>query len=739
MNVPPQPIYVWNPSLRVSEQSQGGSTVFVIQDPDSGEHFQLGESEYRIARQFDGTRTAGAVADLTAGQDLAAADIAAFAAQLASARILLPADASAESGAARRVRHRSPVLTRVLFLQLAAFQPDAFFRRTLDAVRPFLSRPALVLGGGVVLLAVAILLGNTATLRDSIAARFSASALLAVWACFGVVVVLHEMAHGYVCAHFGGRVQSMGFLLMYGKPCAYCDVSDAWLFPRKLHKIWVMAAGILLELFLWAAATLVWRVSAPETWAHGVALIVMTVCGVGTLFNFNPLLKLDGYYILSDAIEVPNLRERAFRDVWLWMRRQPRQARTQREARIFLAYGALALLYSAAVLGFVLLQLQGWVTARWGAGGLLLLWTAIGVASARPLARVAAWFFVAFRNAVRTRRFRWTIGVVAGLAVLALVRWPLKVSSECRIEPLARVVVRADVDGRVERVDVREGDIVADGAPLVTLATLELDHDLERARADLGELGARLALLQSGARTQEIEIARRRVEAASTRLEYDQKAHERAQQSLASDLVSREAVEEAERTLRLSQDEHHSARQALALLESGARPQEVAAMQARIDAVTAQIRYLEEQRRRTHIASPIPGQVLTPHLERLTGRFVERGDSLLVVADLSAVLLQIPVPEKDVGDVRQGARVRFKSRTHAGRVFEGEVVSIAPAAQAGEHQKTILVQSRIANPDGVLRADTTGFAKIYCGDRALGTILSRRGVRMLRTEFWALW
>jgi multidrug resistance efflux pump len=740
----PRDIWQWNPRLRVSEQMQAGEVVYVVQDPVSGDNFQIGELEYAVAQGFDGRRSLRDVRAFLAGSgdDFELVELEEFARQLLDAGLLILADRSAIDPASDR-----PVplgvgrwsASRLLYLQIAAFNAESFFRRTLAGVRPLLGVPALAVAGVAVVVAMGILLGNWADIAAALASRLSASTLLAVWFWYGVVVLVHEMAHGYVCAHLGGRVQTLGVLIMYGKPCAYCDVSDAWLFPRKSHKIWVMAAGSLLELFLWAVATVVWRMTSPETWIHGIALILMTVCGVGTLFNFNPLLKYDGYYMLSDALEVPNLRQRAFQDIKARLLRRPREAASDREQRIFLWYGVFALLYSALFLSVVVFRLQDWMQAKWGGTGLLLFWSAITVAAARPLLRGAGGFWSALRRASMSRRVQWGLGGLALLAILGLVRWPLKVASECRIEPLERVIMRSPISAVIDTVLVEQGDQVSSGALLLELSRRDLEYELCAARAEESELLARLAILRKGAREEELAMARRRVDTASAQLAFELKAWERAQRSFETDLISRETVEDAERRVQLARDEEQSARQALDLLQAGSRPGEIQAMEARVAGVTADIQHLEEDLRRSQVFSPIGGKVLTPHLEQLVGRYVERGDSLFVLADLSHILLEIPVPEKDVGDVQLGARVRFKARSHPKRVFDGEVISIAPVADPSQRQRTVLVQSRIHNPDGILVADASGFAKIYCGDRSLGGLLARRGVRMLRTEFWALW
>src|SRR5207245_5592705 len=175
-----------------------------------------------------------------------------------------------------------------------------------------------------------------------------------------VVTTLHESAHGLTCKRYGGEVREIGFLLIYLQPAFYCNVSDAWLFPEKSKRLWVTFAGAYFELFIWAMATLVWRVTETDTWPNHLALVVMAASGIASLFNLNPLIKLDGYYLLSDYLEVPNLRQRAFQYVGDHVRRlwgaPPRRTRdaSPREKRIYLLYGLLALSSSVSLLGVML-------------------------------------------------------------------------------------------------------------------------------------------------------------------------------------------------------------------------------------------------------------------------------------------------------------------------------------------------------------------------------------------------
>src|SRR6185369_6742390 len=200
---------------------------------------------------------------------------------------------------------------------------------------------------------------NLNEIIDGIGSLYSLSALPVIIAVVFLVISAHEFAHGFTCKHFGGEVREMGFLLIYLQPAFYCNVSDAWLFPEKSKRLWVSFAGPYFELFLWAVATVLWRLTETDTSINYVSLIVMASSGIKTLFNFNPLIKLDGYYLLSDYLGVPNLRKKAFRYIGEGMKKwsgvgEPvaQEVVSPRERKACLAYGLVAAICSFSVLGF---------------------------------------------------------------------------------------------------------------------------------------------------------------------------------------------------------------------------------------------------------------------------------------------------------------------------------------------------------------------------------------------------
>ena len=197
-----RPLWRWNPRLRVSRQMQGGETVYVLQDPATEDNFQVGELEYEVARCFDATKTVPEVCAVLAdaGHEFDPGELEEFVEQMVEAGLLVPAADATQAAVAvdrpQRPRRQAWRPSRFLFLQVAAFNAESFFRGTLGFVRPLLGTPALVLGVTTVMAASFILVGNWSELGAALAARVSATTLLAVWFWYGFVVLVHEMPVG---------------------------------------------------------------------------------------------------------------------------------------------------------------------------------------------------------------------------------------------------------------------------------------------------------------------------------------------------------------------------------------------------------------------------------------------------------------------------------------------------------------------------------------------------------------
>src|SRR5437762_9557525 len=225
---------------------------------------------------------------------------------------------------------------------------------------------------------------------------------------------MHEFSHGLTCRHFGGKVREVGFMLIYCQPAFYCDVSDSWMFPSKRQRMWVTFAGGYFQLIFWGVCTVVWRITDTDSLINQIVLVVIVFAGLQTLVNFNPLIKLDGYYMLSDYLEIPNLRTKAMTSLWGWIGGKHKSARPWRDERAQLVYGLASMAFSTTLLIYVYTALYTWATSRFAFAGLV----GFTMFSTYTLRRTAAEYFTGLRavaSRASTRRYR-----NAGIALAAI-------------------------------------------------------------------------------------------------------------------------------------------------------------------------------------------------------------------------------------------------------------------------------------------------------------------------------
>jgi len=729
--------------LVVSRQEAAGEVRYVIKEPRTGRFFQLRELEYAVARRLDGATPLDPIARAVgaeAGVEADAEAVRPFVEQLGRRGLL------EEAPDARPAAATGPVRGNILWLRLKAFDPDRLFDWLIGKIRFFFT-PYFVVGA-IALIAWAVLTAvmNAAEIQSDLVRLWRVENLVLAWVTMLAVTTLHEFAHGLTCKRFGGHVHEIGFLLIYFQPAFYCNISDAWLFPQKSRRLWVTAAGGFFELTLWGLAALVWRVTERGVWVSDAALIVMATSGIKQFFNLNPLIKLDGYYLLSDWLEIPNLRQRAFQYVgglFKGLLGAPRPVpvleATPRERRVFLGYGVLAAGFSYWLLTVVFLRFAGWFTTMWqGWGAVLsagLLAAVVGSVRGKPLLRWPTWL------SPRNHRVRLLTFTAALLALLYVLPVDLKVGGEFEVAPRQNADVRAQVEGTIAAVFVKEGERVAAGDTLAQLSDRDIGARLRMAAAQLGEKRAQLRLLEAGPRVEEVEVARLAVAKAEERLRLARQELDRMRALASRDAASREELERAEGAVSLRTTELAEEQGRLRVLTAGSRPDAIAAIRQEIARADAERRQLNEQVGQVWITTPHAGVVTTPKLHQRVGEYVKTGDLIAEVHALEMVAAEIAVSERDIGEVRVGQRGVVRLRAYPDRAFEGRVTAVAPAASdlPGMRGKFVKVTIELPNPDGLLKPQMTGHARIYCGERRALDVLTRRFRRFVRVEFWSWW
>ena len=481
-----------------------GELWWVVRDPASGRVHRLTPAIHALAAALDGERSVaqawhGVVerfGDEAPTQDEA---IAAFGA-LHGAGLLrgdVPADTVAlfrrvEEEARKERRGRlNPIAFRVPLVD-----PDAFLTRWQALVAPAFSRTGALVWCAVVLAAGVAAVKHAPELASAGRGLLEPGSLLAFWLAYPVVKALHELGHAFAVKRWGGEVHELGILFLVFVPVPYVDASAASVLPEKGRRMVVGAAGIAVELLLAALATFVWLAVEPGAVRHG-AYAVMLVGGLSTLlFNGNPLLRFDGYHVLADALEIPNLGSRsneylkalACRRI-LGLRERPLPETAPGEAPWLVGYALASSLYGTAVMLGIALYLAGHFFAVGGALALFTLATRIFM----PLVKLAA--FLGNDPAAGERRGRVLGGSLATAAVLALLLFalplPLRTRSQGVVWLPEQAHVRAGVEGFVVEVLVEPHARVRVGDPLIRIRDAALESELRSLAAERDALRLR--------------------------------------------------------------------------------------------------------------------------------------------------------------------------------------------------------------------------------------------------------
>jgi putative peptide zinc metalloprotease protein len=495
-----------------------GELWYVLRDPSGDRYNRFTPRTHAFIQRIDGSRTIGEVwqsvcTDL--GDDAPTQnEVLHLLAQLHSADAL----SGDESPDLEELFKRYHTVTRrklmgklmsPLFMQFSLFDPERFLVRTISKVRWVFDTPGillwcLVVGAGAVLGAM-----NLDGLTDGFSDRvFATQNLFVLWFVYPVIKVLHELGHAYAVKRFGGEVHDLGILLMIFMPLPFVDASSATAFPSKRERVIVGAAGILVELFLAGIAMLVW-VNVEEGLVRAVAYNTIVIAGFSTLlFNGNPLLRYDGYYILSDLIEIPNLRQRSNAQLMWFIERYlcrnralPKPEATLGERRWFVGFGISSFLYRMTVLAGIILLIA---SKFFFLGAALAIWSIVTWLGL-PLIRGVSFLLSSPRlEQVRARSIATTcVVLLAGVLGMFAVPMPHNTLVEGVLWVPEGAIVRARASGFVDELLAQDGDTVREGQPLVVCSDPELQAQVKGIRARLVELEARYI----GAQTDDLVVA----------------------------------------------------------------------------------------------------------------------------------------------------------------------------------------------------------------------------------------
>ncbi len=712
--------------LTAHRQRYQGQTYWVVKEPIGLKYFRFQEEEFAVLNML---KEGASLEDIKtqfekefAPHKITYQDLQQFIGTLHRSGLVI-SDAPGQGKQLRKRRDERvrkeflAKLSNVLAIRFKGIDPDKILNWTFPYVRWFFSKTAAIIIVTMALLAlllVAVQFEEFHSRLPAFESFFGPKNWLLLGATLAVTKIMHEFGHGFLCKKFGGECHEMGVMFLVLTPCLYCNVSDSWMLPNKWHRAAIGAGGIYVEICLASIATFIWWFSDPGMLNH-LALRVMFICSISTiLFNGNPLLRFDGYYILSDVVEIPNLRQKASKilqqvmgELCLGLEMPEDPFLPQRNHGFFILYTIAAVMYRWFIFFSILfflnkvfepygLKVIGQIIALMGLFGLFI----------QPLWQLGKFFHVPGRmDQVKWPRFYITAAIAVTIVMVILwIPLPRKVRCAVQIEPRNAEPVYVHTPGQLLEVLKKPGDTVTEGEELVRLASPELEIEMESLRAKLKEYEVQLRNLQ-------------------LQRNQDRKA--------ADQIPATEALLNAKR-LELEEKEEQY---------------EDLVLRAPIDGTVLPAPFVPERARDPRV---LPGWTGTVFDDRNRGMFLEVGQTPLVqIGDPAKLEAILAIDQADNEFVDVGQRVEIKLEALPWRVFEGqideksirdmELADRSMGSQAGGDlatrtdkegrviplDATYQARAEFDDPDGVVGIGYRGKARVRSGWQTLGNRIWR--------------
>lgn len=695
------------PDLLIRKLVQLGEVNWAVRSPETNKIHMFDEASWELVKLYDGTRTRAGIRDdynrhFPEGEGIPLQDVLDLEESLRGIKLLVVSSRGRSldllqsfQTARRRTADKNAEGVNPMYMMFHAVDPDRFLDRTQKYVRWLWTPPVVAFSCVLFALTLGVYVEHWDTIwRQTLETyAFYQKPFLQVLQFFAVFVsigVFHELSHAYVTKFYGGEVHSTGFALFYFAPTMYCDCTDSILFESKWQRLWVSLAGIYVEAWMTVFATALWLATYPDTGLHDFAYKAMLYAGVSTVFfNINPLIKIDGYYALTDLLGIPTLREDAFGYLGAFIQRRllrlpvPLDPLPRRRRRFLAVYGILAALWAGLIMWFIghlLFNFYGKILPDFAL--LLTIVTLFHFFRKRVNAmwRVIRLFTLDKKELLMSKRVRVPLLAAAAAILLVMaIPWSHRsIRSEILLQPGRTLKIQAPEDGIVTSVKIREGDAVREGDLVLVLSSLPVD--------------TRIAALSA----------------------------------------------ESERLT------GHAGRMRVAGDAQGAFRDQTG--KTAVDVELAGERALRD---RLAVRSPAAGIVLTPRLNDLEGRFVRAGTVLADIGDCRTLTAAIPVTERLLTDLAPGQAVSAQLRGRPFPILRGRITAVAPATEAAagpaspgeplrpsERPGRFVAIATFDNSDRSLLPNSSGTARI---DTARASLLSRAGrvlYRWVRTIVW---
>jgi len=678
--------------LKVAKLVQQGVTSFVVKEPDKQAYYHFDDAQYAFICMFDGTKSLSQlIQKYNQNSELYEFEYDdAFILYQSCKEFGLLVRNKAEKNAALLEKIKEERAKKILqgqgsllFLRFQLVDPNAFFNRIIDHIR-FIWHPNAIKFQLIFLLCalVAVLFQGERFVNDFnrvyLQAQQGSLGILSIWLIALAAIAIHECGHGLTCKYYGGDVHEMGFLLLAFQPCLYCNVNDAWLFENKWQKIYVALAGVWVELLLAGISAFIWLVVDVANMIGFIAFVLLTI-GIATtvMVNLNPLLKFDGYYILTDLLEIKNLRQNSI--AWmsytlksrvLGLAEEAPFTPSKREKKVYLIYGILVTLYMVFILSFIALIGYEFISAKFGfianCAFIYLIWFVVKKITGTWSETLVKWFKITFWQTKKRKKLTALLSL--GVFVLMVFWQPHMRVSATGVVAAPTHVIYAPQSGFVKSANYQTNRMVnlADKNTFIVLDSADL------------------AMQKLQLETDESALYLQQQEALSL-----------SDSSLMSQLLIKQALVDEKRLA------------------------------------------LDSQLKSLNIVIP-KGLWLVDDMPKqmLVGRYFHQGDPIVTLVDAHDRYIDVIVDQRDFALLKLGNDARIQFSGSDSKIFSAQVIAMSPLAKLDGIEQSVMVRMQITPQQQVPVLGLSADVLIFAEKQALWRHFIHLIRKILRADLW---
>lgn len=486
-------------SVKIHKQRFRGQTWYVLRDTFNDKFFRIRPQAYQFLMRLTPEKTVQQVwesfiknsPDVAPGQD----ELIQLLSQLHDANLLYfknrpDSTRIFERHQKQKRQKQQQKLLSIFFSKFSLFDPDAFLNCLLPLIEKLFSKQAAIIWLTIVITGSVAVIEHFDELRDQSQGLLAPDNLIWFFISLFFLKLWHEFGHAMMCKRFGGQVHSMGVMLLILTPLPFMDATASWTFRNRWHRALVGAAGMIAELFIAGIAAIIWANTGAGT-LHSLCFNLMTIASISSLvFNGNPLIRFDAYYILSDILEIPNLAQKSQQQWLFWIQKYAfgvddiSPAQTTKESFWLGFYGLLSFLYRLLIsVGIVLFTADEWLIL----GGVMAILTSISLIFL-PAYR-AINYLLASPKIYRKKSRSYSVTGAFVLLILALFFVPYSSEIEATgiVESSNFTSVFAQANGYLKAIHVKNGQRVTKGDVLLEFASAELDLSIEIIESKINE------------------------------------------------------------------------------------------------------------------------------------------------------------------------------------------------------------------------------------------------------------